>query len=394
MAILLSWLSHSLVLLLACASSSFTMVEAMSPKVAQAAPRGEMYGPSYDSGGVLLPDWERFTFRLMPAASRSGSIDLSVLVGTLGYDPSRTWSAGEPIAAIVMLGDLAGATNLPTRSLKSILEAADLSASSLSLADFGVIENQTLKTLVDAVPNLVDLSLGEVAPLYDLVETELGRARASLLRDSALGNLIADDRLADLPLDSLNLAQYRLNSLPGLLDAPLEQFSQWGETLIGAIPGLADLPFANFFTDLGTSGTFALIDVVFGEKEAFRLNTVTGSDRVGFDYPCNQDNCAHIELAGPNWLGATFLQGKQWISGNSQWIPGGSGCLAGKEPTGRHPFGKGFKVVLIDTDEASGLAEFGIYFRFSSFCGQTPYIIGPFPWISQYEEDIIFLGVF
>ncbi len=197
-----------------------------------------------------------------------------------------------------------------------------------------------------------------------------------------------------MPLDALNLAEYGLNSIPGLLDAPLDQFARWGETLIGEIPGLADLPFADFFTDLGTPGPFALVDIVFGDKEARRLNTVTGSNVVGFDYPCDQDNCAHIELAGPDWLGATFLHGKQWISGNSQWVPGGSGCLAGEEPTGRHPYGEGFKVVLLGTDEASGLAEFGIYFRFSIFCGKTPYIIGPFPWMSQYEKDIIFLGAF
>jgi hypothetical protein len=185
-----------------------------------------------------------------------------------------------------------------------------------------------------------------------------------------------------------------LNSIPGLLDAPLNQFARWGETLIGEIPGLEDLPFADFFTDLGTLGPFALVDIVFGEKEAHRLNTVTGSDVVGFDYPCNQNNCAHIELAGPDWLGATFLHGKQWISGNSQWVLGGSGCLAGEEPTGRHPFGEGFKVVLTDTNEADGQAEFSIYFRFCTFCGCSPYIIGPFPWMSQYEKDIIFLGAF
>jgi hypothetical protein len=193
---------------------------------------------------------------------------------------------------------------------------------------------------------LADLALGDVAPLYDLVEQELGGAMASTLSDSALGELIDDGLLANLPLDALNLAEYSLNSIPGLLDAPLNQFARWGETLIGEIPGLADLPFADFFTDLGTLGPFALVDIVFGDKEARRLNTVTGSDVVGFDYPCNQNNCALIELAGPDWLGATFLHGKQWISGNSQWVPGGSGCLAGEEPTGRHPFGEGFKVVL------------------------------------------------
>jgi hypothetical protein len=391
-------LTQPLALLLASATAFFslsaTLPSSQQVALAQSSPRGEFYIPYTQSSGALLPDWERISFRLIPAVQQGGSLDLSNLAEILGYDPSRSWNAGDDLTSILRLGDLAEATNLPTRSLESILEAVGLSAVTFSLADFGVVENQTLKTLVDAVPNLADLSLGEVAPLYDLVETELGRARASLLKNSALENLIVDDRLADLPLDSLNLTQYRLNSLPRLLDVPLEQFARWGETSIGAIPGLVDLPFANFFTDLGTSGVFALIDIVFGETEARRLNTVTGSDQVGFDYPCERDNCAHLELAGPDWLGATFLQGKQWISGNSQWVPGGSGCLAGKEPTGRHPFGKGFKVVLTDTDEASGLAEFGIYFRFSLFCGRSPYLIGPFPWMSQSEKDIIFLGAF
>lgn len=370
-----------------------TLFLPLSPVVfAQSSPRGELYVPYTQSNGALLPDWERITFRLIRAVQRGGSLDLSGLAGVLGYDPSRSWSAGDAITSILLLGDLADATNLPTRSLEGILGAVGLSAGSFRLADFGLIENQTLKTLVDAVPNLADLSLGDVTPLYDLVEQELGGAMASTLSDSALGDLIEDNLLADLPLDALNLAEYGLNSIPGLLDAPLDQFARWGETLIGEIPGLADLPFADFFADLGTPGPFALVDIVFGDKEARRLNTVTGSDVVGFDYPCDQDNCAHIELAGPDWLGATFLHGKQWISGNSQWVPGGSGCLAGEEPTGRHPFGEGFKVVLLGTDEASGLAEFGIYFRFSIFCGTSPYIIGPFPWMSQYEKDLIFLG--
>ena len=390
--------TQPLALLLASTTASFTFAQVLplSGKLVQAqpAPRGELYVPYTQSNGARLPDWERITFRLIPAARRGGSLDLSAFVAVLGYDPSRSWNTGDPITSILMLGDLAEATNLPTRSLESILDAVGLSAGSFSLDDFGLLENQTLKTLVDAIPNLADLSLADVKPLYDLVEQELGTALANSLSDSALGNLIADVLLADLRLVSLDLSEYGLDSIAGLLDSPLNQFSRWGETSIGQIPGLVELPFADFFMDLGTPGAFALVDIVFGEKEARRLNTVTGSDVVGFDYPCNQDNCAHIELAGPEWLGATFVHGKQWISGDSQSVRGGSGCLAGEEPTGRHPFGKGFKVVLTDTNEASGLAEFGIYFRFSLFCGTSPYIIGPFPWMSQYEKDIIFLGSF
>ena len=388
-------LTRSLALLLASATAFFTFSQTLPHQaVAQSSPPGKPDVPYTESHGALLPDWEGITFRSIPPVKQSGSLNLADLTKVLGYDPSRYWKAGDNLTSILMLGDLAEATNLPTRSLKSILDSAGLSTNSLTLADFGVVNQQTIQTLVDAVPALGDLSLGDLTPLYDLVEQELGGDVARNLSDSAFGNLIKDDLLADLPLNALNLGEYTLNTIPGLLKTPLNQFSQWNETLISQIPGLADLPFANFFTDLGTSGVFALVDIVFGEKEARRLNTITGSNKVGFNYACNQTHCAHIELAAPDGLGATFLKGKQWISGKSQWVPGGSGCLAGQEPTGRHPFGQGFKVVLTDTNEASGLAEFGIYFRFSLFCGTSPYIIGPFPWISQHEKDIIFLGLF
>jgi hypothetical protein len=83
---------------------------------AQSPPRGELYVPYTQSNGALLPDWERITFRLIRAVQRGGSLDLSGLAGVLGYDPSRSWSAGDAITSILLLGDLADATN-PTDSL-------------------------------------------------------------------------------------------------------------------------------------------------------------------------------------------------------------------------------------------------------------------------------------
>ena len=47
---------------------------------------------------------------------------------------------------------------------------------------------------------MADLALGDVAPLYDLVEQELGGAMASTLSDSALGELIEDNLIAGLYL--------------------------------------------------------------------------------------------------------------------------------------------------------------------------------------------------
>ena len=353
----------------------------------------QMYVPHIiDSHGAFLPDWANITFSLLPTITKGGSINLSNLVGVLGYDPSRIWQAGTAITSILQLGDLANATNLPIRPLESILSAVGLPVDSLKLADFGLVGNQTIQSLVTAIPNLSQLTLETVQPLYDLVSNTLSDITGSLA-STPIGDLLNDPNLANLSLSNLNLAGYPLTSISGLINAPMNQFTKWGETLIGDIPGLSDLPFNQVFENLNTGGVFALVDVVFGDKEANRTDTVTGSDVVGFSYPCNQSNCAHIELAAPSWLALPTLKGKQWISGDSQWVAGGSGCLAGEEPTGRLPFGNAFKVVLLNTDEPSGRADFGIYFNFSIFCGTSPYIIGPFPWMSQNEKDLIFLGI-
>jgi murein DD-endopeptidase MepM/ murein hydrolase activator NlpD len=164
---------------------------------------------------------------------------------------------------------------------------------------------------------------------------------------------------------------------------------------------------ASYIFELANFNFLGKIDVVYGEKEARRINTVSGSYQEGFNVPCEKDSCAYIELTDAMDVGLDLasLHGKQWISGNSQIVEGGFGPLKyanvipspGKEPTGRNVFGEFFKVVLTDTDESEGKAEFGLYFRYCMYifgyrtC--TPYFIGPFPWFSHHEKDTIILGL-
>ena len=69
----------------------------------------------------------------------------------------------------------------------------------------------------------------------------------------------------------------------------------------------------------------------------------------------------------------------------------------GKEPTGRHPFGDAFKLVITDISEPQATATLAMFFR---FCGRngpvdlgcTPYFIGPMPFMTLKENDPIFLG--
>ena len=132
-------------------------------------------------------------------------------------------------------------------------------------------------------------------------------------------------------------------------------------------------------------------DIIFGNAEGGLQRTISGSYKEGFAVPCWQ-NCAHIELGAP-------YTGLRWVSGLSQQVRGGHGMLAslnnGWEPTGRHPFGSSVKVVLLETDESSGTANMGLYFRTCISkpidLGCSPYFIGPLPWLRITEQGFLIL---
>lgn len=132
----------------------------------------------------------------------------------------------------------------------------------------------------------------------------------------------------------------------------------------------------------------AQVDVVFSNAEGSVNHSISGSYQEGFNVPCIR-NCAHIELGAP-------YTGAQWISGLSQQVRGGYGVLGtlnnGLEPTGRHPFGPAFKVVLLNTDEATGTATMGLYFRTCINSpvdlGCSPYFMGPLPFMTITEEGV------
>jgi hypothetical protein len=88
------------------------------------------------------------------------------------------------------------------------------------------------------------------------------------------------------------------------------------------------------------------------------------------------------------------------MSGKFQKVRGGFGILGklngGKEPTGRHPFGKSFKHVLWDVKESTGTVTSAMFFRICKRgwidLGCSPYFIGPVPFFEYKEMDPIILG--
>lgn len=369
--------------------------------------------PTAELGGAIIPDWSQITFSTLPPVQSNGAFQASEDIATaLGYNPSRSWQSGDSMAQVLSLGDVQDAFGLEQFSLETIAGITGLDLGRVSLENLGPAEWQSAASLVQAIPGLGQFPVEQVAPVFDLlsahgIEVPFGET---------LGAIAADPVAGALQLADIDLSRYGLDAIPGLENVQLGNLANWQEALISEIPGLSEVPFSEFVAPLlNGEWVIGMVDVVYGEQEADRVNVISGGLHTEqqrqpqfTQVPCEQDSCAHIELADPLGLsqvtaGAGFgLLGKQWISGNSQTVKGGFGPLAlvngGNEPTGRHPFGNTFKVVLETVDEATGRADFSIYFRICKhipFIGKscTPYFIGPFPWLTHYEEDPIFLGI-
>jgi hypothetical protein len=352
--------------------------------------------PTITWQNTQLPDWNQITFLSLPGITESGSFFAPESVSEqLGYDPSRTWVAGQTPAQYMKMGDFQDSFKLQQFNLQSISEIVGLDLSKINLSDFGVMQFQTLESLVQAIPALKNLPITKIQPIFDLLYQELGTQFDST---QTIGQLLQQSpHLGQLEFANLPMNSYSLDAIPGLDSTPIGAFKNWQAVNIDKIPGLADVPFSQFPNPANPVGAdVGIVDIAFGTDEQQRERTISGSNKEGFNVPCEKD-CAHIELSG-----SPLVLGKQWISGKYQLVRGGKGILAsvngGKEPTGRHPFGDAFKVVVWDTSEVDGMVSQALFFRACMRkglvdLGCTPYFIGPIPWLTYKEKEPIFLGL-
>ena len=355
---------------------------------------------SIEAGGVLakqpeikfFPDWNRVALSDLHGIGSSGSIG-SEYNSQAGYDISRAWNVGDTPEQILKLGDLQESLSpqqLTIDDIAAFNQTTDIEG--LSLQQFPLIAQQTLGELVEAIPELGKLKPSEIEPVAVLLQSQGLSSNQRQLKQ-----LIDNPQMGNLQLSSIDLSQYSLASIPNLSKTSLENFEGWENSFVDEIPGLNNLPLGQFPNPISPVGsTFARIDVVWGKAERNRTRTISGSYREGFSVPC-WDNCAHLELDDLENFGIvarSSYEGSQWISGKYQQVNGGSGCWLGKEPTGIHPFGKAFKLVLWSTDETKDTAEIMMFFKLDVECGSSPYFIGPIPapWSQVKVNDWVFMG--
>lgn len=338
-----------------------------------------------------IPDPNSLTLDSFPPVLQGGQfiINDSSLIQQIGWNPSTVWQQGQRFPEFMKLVYFQN-LGIGQLSLRDIFQNSleSLNISNLRLSDIGFLNNQTLGNLVIAIPNLRGYHLRDIPLIDDLVNTAVHFSDNMTIEQI----LNYDHSLQNLRLDRLNLNNYGLDALPRFIDTPIEAFPRWQETIVAEIPGLSQVPFAAFPQSLANLRALNIghADIVLNEHQNQRFQSLVGSYQDGFNVPC-QENCPHIEFNDPPWL-----NGGQWISGQTLKVRGGHGFLGsvngGKEPAGRHPFGNGFKVVLWNIDEAAARADMVIFFNLcikETFIdlGCTPYIFGPVPWFPIYENS-------
>ncbi|MEO1671438.1 MAG: hypothetical protein AAFR77_11735, partial [Cyanobacteria bacterium J06631_2] len=310
-------------------------------------------------GQVSLPDWDNITLEDFPPIQEGGSIGTE-FNSYAGYDLSREWVAGDSLVDILKLGDVEEGFASQELSIGEIAVLTEVETNDIALSAFELAKEQSLGELVEVVPGLGQQQVSEVEPIAKLVETRIG----SGYEDTSIDSLVESDLVAkELKLGEVDLSQYSIDDIPGLEDTALKEFAGWENAGVNDVPALSKVALSQMPNPLSSVAMPVMrIDAVWSDAESNRQRTVSGSYEEGFNVPCTAGSrCPYIELDdienfGSDWRLPT--EGVQWIEGRDPqsgnicpdrpWgVKGGHGVLGaincGKEPTGRHPFGKAFK---------------------------------------------------
>ncbi len=355
---------------------------------------------------VMIPDFTKISFENLPKIQVTAKLQqqLSQLLSPSALTNLAIGSFVSPDRYLTV-GSLQS-LGLEQMSLQVIASRAGVSLSNVSLGQLGELTSQqTINSLLQALPELRDRSLSQVQPILDLVTQKSGSANLSgemsALTVGQLVNTFPD--LGNLSLSSLGdrLNSYSLESIAGFVQLPLGNIQGASGVVLSDLnaTGLGKLSLSQFpnAPALLPNVRFGMVDIALGNREKNRINPISGGvtesgfQAVGCD---GNTDCPHIEVTD---FAGGYYTGKQWMTA-SQQVPDGYGFLGGlfgnRGPAGNHPFGDAFRVTIESLDEASGTITLGLRFRWcqrSWFVnlGCTPYITPPLPLVVLQEKSAI-----
>ena len=361
---------------------------------------------------VLAPDFTKLTFGMLSPIEEPGWISIpKEFVKQLGYDPSREWRELANVGDVVKLGDIEDALGVGKLSLDAIADITHLDLKKVALSAFEIVGRQTIGDLVKAIPDLGELDIEQVKPIFDLVAKVSGGAW-----NEKISTIVQNQALASLPIgEYLDLSKYSLDSIPGLTTTSLQSFKAWQQSSITGVlgkSGLSSVPLSSYPTPL-LNGVVQVgkVDFVWGgsehgDSEASSLY-ISGAVKSRSDQttpvPCKAEKpCPYIELEDSISIPGS-LHGKRWAVGSATGSKGmkvkeGYGPYAlingGWGAAGVTVFGVDFgKLAVTNTNESTDKVEVSLYLR---ACGQyafyktcSPYFIGPIHFYDTKVKEFI-----
>ncbi|MEM6255067.1 MAG: glycoside hydrolase family 19 protein [Cyanobacteria bacterium P01_D01_bin.156] len=399
------------------------------PALAQSATSTALYQVPQDDGTVL--EGEIFDLSQM-AIDDFGAIDLSDETAQAQLSeiaPTINLAHLQPgnlVAAqdYLTLNLLDTAFGVGEWSLRDIARQTSVSLGEIPLSAYGdAMGNVSLGELAHAIPEFARSTANQNSIFMAAIDTyqaQLSNTNHSLnrdLRQVGYDNAYSVQEildgytpgLADLQLKSLDeqLNQWSVLDIPGLSTTPIQELDSLENAFVGDFEalGLTDkltlsaFPNPPVLNDIIRMGRF---DVPLGEPEHNRLRVVSGGVTRGDKFkgePCDGGGCIHVELDEVGAPPSSGLSGFAWMTSDQQ-VRDGYGPLCApfgcKGPAGNHPFGKGFRVLFSNLNEAEGSVQVSISFRacrrivFVKTC--TPYVF-PTPkgiLIGSIQEKAIF----
>ena len=219
------------------------------------------------------------------------------------------------------------------------------------------------KTLADIIKKYPELEKVPVDKLFLMVDGTISQDWSSIIKRA---KQVATERgtqilvsellqvipeLGNTPLGALPIDKLLVEDIEELADAPLEQVPDIANRYLSELGNLSQTPESMLAIDtatlLLTGDVFGRLDIPFaGEVETPITRVLSGGTENQFflPEPCFEKSCKHFEiveiLSGfAGFIGGlNNLQGKAWVQGSSQNVPGGKGFLRwvnnGKERTG------------------------------------------------------------
>lgn len=144
------------------------------------------------------------------------------------------------------LGNLDGVYNLQCLNLAQIEKASGKKLSDKPLGETGLMRQTTFVNLTKTAYQKAK-TVGDVPGLAEMLFSKLPQS-VGLTKD-AIAKMSFAELLEKVPqLAQVNLGSIAIGEIPGFMQVPLANFSDWKNFAVSEVPGLADVPFSQFPT--------------------------------------------------------------------------------------------------------------------------------------------------